>query len=755
MRRSAAVLAFAVVWALVGGPGVQAQEPGPPPAQPGPAYSGGGAPAPGRPRLALVLSGGGARGAAHVGVLKVLEEMHIRPDIVVGTSMGSIVGGLYAAGYSPEQLERIIADTDWKDIFVDTVDRRDRSFRRKQDDATFLVPGKLRFKGWKPYIPPSLFGGQQLELFLRSLEIEARAAENFDRLPISYRAVALDLETGEAVILDHGSLAIAMRASMAVPGMFSPVQLDGRQLVDGGAVANLPIGIAQSLGAEAVIAVDITSPLYTRDEIQSFFSVMSQWSSFSTVANRKEDIRKLRPGDVLITPELGDINFLDFSRTVEAIGLGEQAAQASADSLRRFAVPEAEWEAFERRRQTRSDDPLIVDQVRFTNASRVDDRVIERRLKVPEGQPFDQKSFDHTVMRLYGLDYFGLIRHSYEREDGKGTISLDIPKKPYGRNSVQFGASFQDDFSGDANYTFALRHLLIAANRRGGEWENIGQIGQTRLLESSFYQPLDYGMRWFVSPTAEIRRGSVYLWEEGQPVAEVGVETNGGELDFGRVFGDSGEARIGAFYRHNVARPIIGVPTFTAEDDEVDAGLVLRLRADSRDSTVFPRHGVQINGWYMDDRESMGADADRQVARLDADIALTVGRVTVVPSMSGQSLISGPVSFVSSCALGGFLNLSGLGVGELRGERCVLGRMVAYVQLSHIDLGPLSSRMYGGLSLEAGKVYLRGDPVTWDSLIYGGSLFVGAQTPIGPAFVAWGTTESGEHRLYFVIGDRF
>jgi NTE family protein len=450
------------------------------------------------------------------------------------------------------------------------------------------------------------------------------------------------------------------------------------------------------------------------------------------------------------------MSFLDFARTVEAIGLGEQAARVRADSLRRFALSDQEWEAYVLRHRMPDKDQLIVDKVRFTNTSLVDDRIIEHRLKVPEGKPFDKKSFDAMIMRLYGLDYFGLIRDEYKREDGHGTLSLDFPKKPYGRNSMQFGAAFQDDFSGDANYTFALRHLLIAANRRGGEWENVGQIGQTRLLKSSFYQPLDYGMRWFVSPTAEIRRSSVYVWEDGDPVAEVGVETNGGEVDFGRVFGDLGEARIGAFYSHNVAKPIIGAQAFTGEDNEVDAGLVLRLRADTRDSTVFPRHGVQINSWYTDDRESMGADADRQVARLDADIALTVGRVTFVPSISGQSLITGPISFISSCALGGFLNLSGLGVGELRGERCVLGRTVSYIQLSHLDLGPLSTAMYGGISLEAGNVYVRdGDPVTWDSLIMGGSLFVGAQTPIGPAFVGWGTTENGEHAFYFNIGDRF
>jgi NTE family protein len=556
------------------------------------------------------------------------------------------------------------------------------------------------------------------------------------------------------VVLDHGSLASAMRASMAVPGMFSPVEIDGRRLVDGGAAANLPIGIAQSLGAEAVIAVDITSPLYTSEELQSFFSVMSQWSSFATVANRLEDIKRLRPGDVLITPELGDISFLDFTRTVEAIGIGEQTARASVESLRRFAVTDAEWEEFARRHRTPRGDQVIVDTVRFTNNSWVDDRVIERRLKIPEGQPFDQKSFEDTVMRLYGLDYFGLIRPSYERNDGGGTLSLDIPKKPYGKNSLQFGASFQDDFSGGANYTFALRHLKLAVNRRGGEWENVGQIGQKRLLGTSFYQPLDYGMHWFVSPTARIERENIYLWEEGERIAEVGVETNYGVLDAGAVLGDWGEVRLGAYFAHSHAKPIIGDTTLGA-DEEHDGGVRFGFRADTRDSTVFPRQGVQVNGWYRDSSESLGADADRQVARLDADIALTFGRVTFVPSFSGQTLVTGPVSFLSACALGGFLNLSGLGVGELLGERCVLGRGISYVRLTHLDLGPLSTAMYGGLSLEAGNVYFRGDPVTWDSLTMGGSLFVGAQTPIGPAFVAWGTTEHGEHRLYFVIGDRF
>jgi NTE family protein len=708
-----------------------------------------------RPRLALVMSGGGARGAAHIGILRVLEELRVKPDLIVGTSMGSIVGGLYAAGYTPEQLYDLIRSTDWKDVFVDAVERRDRSFRRKSDDSTFLIPGKLRFKGFKPYIAPSIFGGQQLELLLRSLEMAVQTSPSFDDFPIPYRAVALDLGSGEAVILDKGSLATAMRASMSVPGMFSPVKLDGKLLVDGGEVANLPIGIAQSLGAEAVIAVDITSPLMTSEEISTLFSVMNQWSSFSAVANRVADIKKMRPGDVLITPELKDIGFISFDKVDEAIAIGEASARAVVEDLKRFSVSQSEWDAFVQRQRRRDVEKVRVDDVRFTNASWVDDRIIERRLKIPEGKSIDIDDFDHQVMRLYGLDYFGLIRPTYGKLDGKGIIHLDIPAKPYGRNSLQFGASFWDDFHGDANYTFAFRHLLIAANRRGGEWENVAQIGQTRLLRSSFYQPIDYKMRWFVSPTAETKRDYVYLWADGDRLSEESVSTLGGSLDVGRVIGDKWEMRVGAFYAHNTTSTSIGPDIFLADEDERDGGGQFQINVDSRDSTVFPRHGAEVHGYYRHSTESMGADADRDLARLDASMALTIGRVTLVPSFSGQALVTGPVSFISSCALGGFLNLSGLGFGELRAERCVVGRGISYIQLSRFDLGPLTSAIYGGLSVEAGNTYFQGDPVTWQSLIVGGSLFFGAQTPLGPAFFAWGTTESGEHRVYFVIGDRF
>ncbi len=283
------------------------------------------------PKLVLVLSGGGARGITHIGVIRVLEELHIAPDLIVGTSMGSIIGGLYAAGWSPDEMEEIVQIIDWENIFTDRVDRSDRSFRRKQDDRPVLIQGRLHFDGIKPLMPSGVIRGQRLELALRIIEALSPAENDFDRLPIPFRAVAADIATGEAVVISEGSLATAMRASMSIPGALPPVGIDGRELVDGGITANLPVGIAQDLGAHEIIAVDISSPLLKEDdeEFESFLSIYTHLNSMLTVRNRDRDAALLRPDDVLIVPDLGDITFVSFDRVQETVAIGEEAARTT------------------------------------------------------------------------------------------------------------------------------------------------------------------------------------------------------------------------------------------------------------------------------------------------------------------------------------------------------------------------------------------------------------------------------------------
>jgi NTE family protein len=302
--------------------------------------------------------------------------------MVIGTSMGSIVGGLYAAGWRPEQIESLVQRLDWEGVFSDTVARNRKSFRRKQDDRPVLIQGRLAFDGFKPVLPTGVIRGQKLELILRVIESMSPAASDFDHLPIPYRAVTADIATGEAVVLDSGSLATAMRASMSIPGAFPPVQLDGRALVDGGIAANLPVGIAKELGAVTVIAVDISSPLVGAEEqFSSFAAVVGHLNSLLTAGNVSRDRALIGPNDVLITPELGDISFISFDRVADAARIGEEAARAHADELRRFAASDERWAAFAGGpRLARR--PAPSGQHPHRQLSRVNDRIVGRAIGI-------------------------------------------------------------------------------------------------------------------------------------------------------------------------------------------------------------------------------------------------------------------------------------------------------------------------------------------------------------------------------------
>jgi NTE family protein len=704
--------------------------------------------------VTLVLSGGGARGAAHIGVLKVLEELRIPVDLIVGTSMGAIVGGLYATGWSPDDLEHLFTTTDFGSVFVDHPVRDDKSFRRKLDDQEFLIPLKLRFKGIRPYFPPAALGGQRLEILLQTLNLRSTDARDFDEFPIRYRAIAADLSTGEAVVLSKGPLATAMRASMSVAAVFPPVVIDGRPLVDGGAAANLPIGIAQDLGAGAIIAVDITSPLGGKEELTSLLSIIDQMGGFLTVGNRAKDIERLRSGDVLVRPELGDMSFTEFSRAAEAIGLGEAAARGAADRLRAFSVSEEEYAAFRARHRRRPIEQVVPDQVRIDNTSWIADDVVRKRVHVPAGRALDIESLNRDILRLHALEYFGTIRDGFERPDGRGTLTLTMPPKPYGRNSLQFGVNFRDDFQGDVGYALAVRHQLLAANRRGGEWQNVAQFGDTALLETEFYQPLDRGMSWFVDPGLSSRRWSQSLWSDERPIAEYRVGVAEARVDAGRVLGRWGEARLGVFYDDDKATRRIGSPVFPNFRLQ-DGGLRFRFRADTLDDTVFPEHGLDVDGIYSRSFETLGADTEYTRFSMRVGGAMTLGRNTFVPHLEVGSVLAGPETLNNTFYLGGLLRLSGLGTDELIGTRYGLATLVYYRELTSFNFGALSPTLYAGCSLETGNTFTPDDPVSWDALRHSGSVFVGGRTPLGPVYFGFAMADGGRNRVYFNIGGRF
>ena len=320
-----------------------------------------------------------------MGVLKVLQELRIPIDYVAGTSMGSVVGGLYASGMNADEIEREIRAMDWDDLFLDDPARQDRTFRRKRDDDLYAFKAKIGVGEGEIKIPLAYIRGQKFDLMLNRLTLPVVGIDDFDRLPVPYRAVATDLETGKEVVLAKGNLARSIRASLAVPAAFDPVEIDGRLLVDGGLANNVPVSVARSMGADVFIVVNVGSGLFKRDEIHSALDVTAQLTNFLFTLNTEQQLATLGPSDVLIVPPLGDFSGGDFEHAADAIPIGESAAREASDALRRYSVSEEDYARYlASRDRARSGVPQI-DFVRTENQSRLDDAVIGRRISAHTG----------------------------------------------------------------------------------------------------------------------------------------------------------------------------------------------------------------------------------------------------------------------------------------------------------------------------------------------------------------------------------
>ncbi len=333
-----------------------------------------------RPTIGLVLSGGGARGAAHAGVIKALDDLQIPVDFIAGTSMGAVVGGLYASGMSADELVEVIDTVNWPDLLTDRPPRGQRSFRRKSDDVGFMVDYDLGANKSGIVFPEGFIQGQKLELALKRLVLPVIAVDDFDQLPIPFRAIATDIVTGQAVVLDSGDLAQAMRASMSVPGLFKPVRRDGQILVDGGVANNLPVKIVQDMGADILIVVDAGFPLLEEGDLTSALALTKQMLTILINGRAQEQIELLSENDILIRPQLGNLESQDFRRLGEALGLGLEAAQMSAERLAPLSLPDSAYHAFRQHVESGRRDAPIIDNVVVENQSRLAPKVIEERL---------------------------------------------------------------------------------------------------------------------------------------------------------------------------------------------------------------------------------------------------------------------------------------------------------------------------------------------------------------------------------------
>jgi NTE family protein len=720
-------------------------------------------PAP-RPRICLVLSGGGARGMAHIGVLKVLEELKIPIDCIAGTSMGAIVGGLYASGMTAHEIDSTMRSLDWQEAFRDAPPRRDLAFRRKQDDRNFLVRLPLGLKHGQILLPKGFIQGQKLQETLRQLTLPFSNSTDFGLLPTPFRAVATDLETGNAVLLDKGDLAIAMRASMSAPGVFAPVELNGRLLVDGGLAENLPISVARDMHADILIVSDVSFPLQPRAALDSALSISNQMLAILVRKDSDRQRASLSAQDVLIEPNLGNATATDFTAPTAVITRGEEAARQATRTLSAYGVGDAAYRDYLARRAAREPGLPPIKFVRVDQQSKRYEKTIVAEMQPLLGKPLDLDQVGKHITNLYGLGNFETLDYTLV-DQGPGTggaaedsgLEVRARRKSWGPNYLRFGLNLEDDFQGNSRYNAAVRFLLTEMNDLGAELVTDLQIGSDPKIVSEFYQPLDASRTWFVAPSARIEARDLPIYAKNIEVADFRDREAEVDLDIGRTLGNWGEIRAGIHRTNGLTRVRFGDPTLV-EQSYNNGEYFFKFSYDRLDNVHFPRAGQTFSMSWDANRTNLGADVASDKVQADWLIAHSRGRNAILFWTSAGSIVGGnfrPNALPEFYSLGGFFNLSGLAPSSLIGPNFAIARAIYFRKIGRGGEGFFEFPAYLGMSLEMGNTWQHRGDISFGSAHKDASLFLALDTFLGPVYLGSGYDERGTAAFYLFLGRTF
>lgn len=707
-----------------------------------------------RRSVGLALSGGGARGGAHIGVLKALEELRVPVDCIAGTSIGAIVGGFYASGLDVAEIEEVARSIDWDAAFLNFTPREYRSFRRKRDDDLFLVNQRPGLNDGELELPFGLVQGQVIDMIL-SRVMAGVGVDDFDDLALPFRAVAADIVTGEAVVLTAGDLPRAVRASMSLPAAFTPIEIDGRLLVDGGIAMNLPIEVAQQMGADVVIAVDISSALLTRESMRSVLSVTSQLTNLLTRSGVEQQKQRLAGDDVLLVPEFEeDLTSVSFARMAEAIESGYIAVMSQRAVLERLSLdPEGYAAHVASRNDPRPDQLPAVEFVRLANRSSLADSVIEARLRDIEiGAPLDVESVERAIGRVYGLELFQNVRYDVVEEGGRTGLEIEIDERSWGPNYLQLGMTFSSSADADETFGLAASYLRTLINERGGEWRATFVIGDEPALLANLYQPLGAKGLFFFEPQLNFRSTLFNLFDQDRLATEIDIREAAIELAGGREYYGWAEVRGGVRAASGSYSLRVGDPTLVPSEDFRRGELFARFSVDTLDSVAFPREGVMTTiEWVGSRRSALAADADFDQLLIDMAYAKTWGRHTLLSTLRYDATISGSAPLASMMRLGGLFDLSGLNRNQLSGQHALRVGTSYYRRIGNLALFPA----FAGISLELGNVWDDRQAISFDSALLGVSFWAGVNTPVGPVYVGIGRSDRGQSAGYVSLGRLF
>jgi NTE family protein len=705
----------------------------------------------GRPRIGLVLSGGGARGAAHIGVLRVLEELHVPVDIIVGTSMGAIVGASYASGNTLDEMESALPRLTTRRLFTDDPARDEMSMRAKHEDLVPFIGPQFGLGADGLRLPRGAVSGVALEAELRSL-VRLKGERDFNTLPIPFRAIATDITTGQMTVFNHGDLAKAIRASMAVPGLVAPLDLDGKLYVDGGLTRNLPVDVARAMGADVIIAVNLGTPLLRREQLGSVIGISAQMLAILTEQNVQRSIRELQPDDILIAPELGDFSAADFDNMPSIVPIGVEATRKMADRLSRYALtPEAyaQWRAGQGPALVRNPERGI-DVVRIEGTQAVNPEVLLADMNTHAGAVFDQATLDADLRRLYGHGDFAHVGYRIEDIDGQRVLTVVVTEKPWGPGYARFGLGLKSDLRGDSTFDLYGRYRRTWMNDLGGELRVDLRLGAEARAAAEFYQPLDVDQRFFVVPRVEGARRMLALYEDGHEIARFDEVTRSLGFDVGANLGRRAELRSGLVRGTRRFSLDIGPAELESADTRIALGAWrTQLRIDTLDSVVFPREGVGALFETYVSRDRLGGQADYGRWLVDLSTAFSSGAHTLQFGFkAGGRLGDQPIPVYDQFPLGGPLALSGYRPDQFRGERMQFGRVLYQGRIFDT---PLLRGAFAGLSLETGRVrdttFGTDDQRHWSI-----APFIAVDSPLGPLSFGLGFAPGGNRAAYLFLG---
>ena len=706
-----------------------------------------------QPRIGLVLGGGGAAGVAHVGVIRELERLGIRPDVITGTSMGAIIAGLYASGYTPDDLERVALEIDWGSILDDSSNRRlEHPLRRDSRVDPLSVQADLPLSvgpgGFQ--LDAGLVDGIKLTAILSQLTTRSNQIKDFDDLPIPFRAVATDLTTGQPVVLDKGPLVDALRASMSIPALFPPVMIDGRLLVDGGVSNNLPIDVARDMGADIVIVSSIPPAQKQTAELGSFAASLGQTLSIFIHARTRDLIATLGPQDILLVPEVGAVGMLDFEEAPETIIQGANTVLEQEARLRALTAGRSGLQPRTPVGDIRNA-PLAYDRILVEYDGTLNPEVIRRRLDLPDSGSASGREIEQAIARVYGLDLFENVVYRFQPEKDETLLIISAEQRNDGLARPRFGIALDDTIGGDGDFTIALGGGLTELNPLGGRLDVDLAFGTFDAAQFQFEQPLDLDQEFHIRTSAAyINRSSTVFEAIDDPLSEITVDEASVEAEFIWTPGDWGGVGLGIGFVHqtvDIRSGIIpGTDTGRFVQDQVP--LTFGVDFDTLDNPDLPRSGVQIGAAYSLDLAEDGGSGD---ITLDALAAYSFGQNTVSAFLYAEGEID-PQGF-DPRFIGGFQNLSGLSEGELLGNVVALAGLRYYRRFGFES--PFGKEAFAGGSIEFGGAFEDWEDFGPEGGFLAGAVFAGVETSIGPLILGFGAAEQGQFTGSLNLGFRF